>query len=178
MPIGMPPIEDRKSVRAMTLKLRQRHRLVIAIVGVLLFFLLIIGIALRPMFPPVEASSPEFPGQTVTYSATGEERDDLFAKSNVSVRLFRESESRTLAIGLSAAKDFLKPDLLVYWSAGNSTTTEALPPSAKLLGAFVSATLPLPSEASTAEGQLILYSLANQEIVDVSRTTQFREQTR
>jgi hypothetical protein len=83
-----------------------------------------------------------------------------------------------LAVGLRASKDFLKPDLMVYWSAGKPTTSDTLPPESKLLGAFVTTTLVLPSEASTTDGCLILFSLADQEVVDVSTPTKFTDSTK
>jgi hypothetical protein len=112
---------------------------------------------------------------TVTFTATGYERDDLFDKSPVRVRLFRDHGSGTIAVGLTASKDFLEPDLMVYWSAGEAPAGDSLPAEAKLLGAFVSATLVLPPEASSTDGQLILFSLANQEIVDVSKPSRFSQ---
>ena len=146
----------------MILSLRQRHRRMFAVLGVLLPLLFVVGIAVRRAVPQPEALPPELSPQTVTFSATGYERDDLFDKSPVRVRLFRDHEAGVLAVGLNAAKDFLKPDLMVYWSAQRPTTSDNLPPNARLLGVFVSATLVLPPEASTADGHLILFSLANQ----------------
>jgi hypothetical protein len=162
----------------MILSLRRRHRRVFAGIGVLLPLLLVVGITVRRAVPQLEALPSELSPQTVTFTATGYERDDLFDRSLFRVRLFRDHGSGALAVGLNASKDFLKPDLMVYWSAGLATTNDTLPPRAKLLGAFVTTTLVLPPEASTTDGHLILFSLANQEIVDVSKVTRFSDQTR
>ncbi len=162
----------------MILQLRQRHRRMFTVLTVLLPLLFVVGIALRRTVPHSETLPPELSPQTVTFTATGYERDDLFEKSPVRARLYRDHESGTLAVGLTAAKDFLKPDLMVYWSSRRPATGDTLPAEAKLLGAFVSATLVLPSEASTTDGQLTLFSLANQEIVDVSKPARFTEATR
>lgn len=153
--------------------LRQRHRRVFAVLGVLLPSLFVLGVAMRRAVPRPETLPLELSPQTVTFTATGYEREDLFAKSPVRVRLFRQQESRVLAVELSASKDFLKPDLMVYWSGASPTASEKLPSEAKLLGAFVTTALVLPPEASTMDGRLILFSLANQEIVDVSKPTRF-----
>ena len=162
----------------MILQLRQRHCRIFAVLTVLLPLLFVVGIALRRTVPQSETLPPELSPQTVTFTATGYERDDLFAKSPIRVRLFRDHESGVLAVGLNASKEFLKPDLMVYWASGNPTTNDTLPSEAKLLGAFVSTTLMLPPETSTTDGRLILFSLANQEIVDVSKPTRFNESMR
>src|SRR5262249_30260411 len=111
----------------------------------------------------------------VTFTATDYERGDLFNKSPVQVRLWREQGTARLAVGFIAGEDFLKPDLLAYWSVAHPMTSDALPADARLLGAFVAGPLVLPAEASDTDGYLILFSLANQEIVDVSKPTRFRE---
>lgn len=159
----------------MILPLRQRHRRMFAVLGGLLPLAFAVGIAVRQTVPESETLPPELSPQTVTFTATGYERDDLFDTSPVRVRLFRDHESGALAVGLKAAKDFLKPDLMVYWSAERPTTSDNVPPNAKLLGVFVSATLVLPPETSTVDGHLILFSLANQEIVDVSKPARFTD---
>jgi hypothetical protein len=74
------------------------------------------------------------------------------------------------AVEFSAAKDFVKPDLIVYWVAGSPNLTDKLPGNARLLGAFNSSlALPLSPDAGPGSGVLVLYSLADQEIVEVSR---------
>lgn len=162
----------------MILSLRQRHRRIFAVLGVMLPLLIVVGIVMRPTVPEVETLPPDLSPQPVTFTATGYERDDLFDKSPVRARLYRDHESGTFALGLTASKEFLKPDLLVYWSHSRPATGDTLPPEAQLLGAFVSAALILPPEASTTDGQLTLFSLANQEIVDVSKPTRFTEATK
>jgi hypothetical protein len=162
----------------MTLPLRQRHRRILVVLAVLLPLLFMVGIALRRNVPQAENLPPELSPQPVTFTATGYEREDLFEKSPVRVRIFRDHESGTLAVGLTAPRDFLKPDLMVYWSDSRPAASETLPPDAKLLGAFVSAVLVLPTEASTTNGQLTLFSVANHKIVDVSKPTRFTDSTK
>jgi hypothetical protein len=81
-------------------------------------------------------------------------------------------------VSFSAAKDFVKPDLLAYWSAGNSNITNALPDNAILLGAFTSPQLSLPETAEKPDGTLVLFSLADNEIVDVSRPFRISDSTK
>jgi len=176
--IGGRQVQNPKSEIAMNLPLRQRHRRMFAVLAVVLPLLFVVGIAVRRTVPQPETLPPELSPKTVTFTATSYERDDLFDKSPVRVRLYRDNESGASAVGLSSSKDFLKPDLMVYWSAGSPTTSDTLPSEAKLLGAFVTTTLVLPAEASATNGSLILFSLANQEIVDVSRPTRFSDSTK
>jgi hypothetical protein len=162
----------------MILALRQRHRRIFVVLTVLLTLLYGVGIAARRNVPQGGSLPPELAPQRVTFTVTGYERNDLFRKVPVQVRMFRDHWSGALAVGFSSSNDFLKPDLLVYWSPGSPEKGVTLPQLAKLLGVFVSTTLTLPAEASTTEGHLILFSLANQEIVDVSRTTRFDDPAR
>lgn len=159
----------------MILPFRQRHRRMFAVLAVVLPLLFVVGIALRRAVPQPETLPPELSPRTVTFTATDYKRSDMFEKSPVQLRLWREQGTARLAVGFSAAKDFLKPDLLAYWSAAHPTTTGALPKDARLLGAFVAGPLTLPAEASVSDGFLILFSLANQEIVDVSKPTRFSD---
>jgi hypothetical protein len=159
----------------MILSLRQRHRQMFAVLGVLLPLAFALGIAARRTVPQSGMLPPEISTWTQSFTATDDERGDLFDKSPVQVRLWREQVTGRFAVGFSAAKDFLKPDLLAYWSATHPATNDALPVDARLLGAFVAGPLLLPAEASNTNGFLILFSLANQEIVDVSKQTRFTE---
>jgi hypothetical protein len=160
----------------MILPLRQRHRRVFAVLGVLLPLAFVFGIAARRTVPNAATLPPELSLWAQHFAATDYERDDLFSKSPVQVRLWREQGTGRLAVELNAASDFLKPDLLVYWSAGQPAG-DALPPNASLLGAFVAGPLALPEEASVSDGSLILFSLADQEIVDVSKPVRFNAST-
>ena len=63
-------------------------------------------------------------------------------------------------------KDFVKPDLMVYWAPESNLTTPC-PTNAILLGAFSSPPLPLPTKLNKSPGALVLFSLADDEIVDV-----------
>jgi hypothetical protein len=158
----------------MTLELRQRHRGIFPVLGVLIGMLFVVGIVRRRPVPELEALPPELTPRAQTFSATREERNDLFNKTGVRVRLWRQQENGSLAVDFIPPRDFLKPDLLAYWSATRPPSDEALPSDATLLGAFVGGPLPLPKEALTNDGCLILFSLANHEVIDVSKSVQFR----
>lgn len=157
----------------MILPLRQLHRRVFVALAVVLPLAFAAGIAARRTIPDVVSLPPELSSQSFT--AIDSERSDLFSRAPVRVQLYREQETERLAVRFTAAQDFLKPDLIVYWSAGQSTTSDTLPPGARLLGAFVAGPLLLPAEASDAEGCLILFSLAAQEVIDVSKPVRFSD---
>ena len=151
--------------------LRQRHRRIVAVIGVLLPVAFAAGIAARKPAPTV-ASLPKALARTSQhFEAVEWERADLFTKTPIQIRLLRESAGvGHYAVTLSVAKDFVKPDLIVYWVAGSPSITDTLPDNARLLGAFNSSVaLSLPPEVISGSGVLILYSLADQEIVEVSK---------
>jgi hypothetical protein len=162
----------------MILPLRERHRRVFVVLGVLLPIAFVVGIAARNAVPRVATLPPELSSWSQTFTATDYDRDELFTTSPVRVQLWREQDTGRFAVGFVAAKDFLKPDLIVYWIAGHPNDTDELPAEATLLGAFSAGPLLLPVEATTADGSLILFSLADQEIVDVSKPTRFSESTK
>ena len=141
-----------------------------AVIGVLLPIAFVVGIALRRAVPHAATLPPELSSRSQNFTATDFDRDDLFTNSPVRVRLWRERNTGRYAVGFVAAKDFLKPDLIAYWIAGHPTATDKLPPEATLLGAFGAGPLLLPVETTTDDGSLILFSLADQEIVDVSKS--------
>ena len=151
--------------------LRQRHRHMVVALGVFLPVALAVGIAARKPVPGVTSLPKELVASPREFAATEWERADLFTKTPIQVRLLRESTGAgRFAVAFSAAKDFVKPDLIVYWVAGISNITDTLPENSRLLGVFNSSVaLALPSDALPGSGVLVLYSLAVQEIVDVSK---------
>ena len=163
----------------MILPLRKHHSRVFAILGVFLPVAFALGIAARKPVPIVGvlpqglAHAPEKSLSVVW------ERADLFSKTQIQVHLLRGlAGGGRLAVSLSAARDFAKPDLLAYWVVGNPAVRDKLPENAVLLGVFSSSAVPLPAEAAAVDGVLILFSLADQEIVDVSRPTRFDDSTK
>lgn len=129
-----------------------------------------IGVAARKPVPMMDSLPKELTTLAQPSAADELEAGDVFAKRAVGIRLLR-SRARTgqIAISFSAPKDFLKPDLIVYWVAGNSAISDTLPNDAILLGSFGATALPLPNEVMKAGGKLVLYSLADNEIVEVSK---------
>jgi hypothetical protein len=158
--------------------LRQRHRRMFLVIALLLPAAFIGGVAARRSVPQVTILPRELSFGTQAFDAIDDRRSELFTNSRVQIRLWRERDTGRLAIGFVAAEDFVKPDLLVYWSASPDTKGGSLPADATLLGAFGAGPLLLPVEATISEGALILYSLANQEIVAGSQPTRFSAPTK
>jgi hypothetical protein len=158
----------------MILPLRRRHRRVFAIVGLLLPLAFIAGIAARKPIPTAALSADVF-SERKTFTKALWDRSDLFPKTALRVQvLSQEATTNRCAIQFSAAKDFVKADLLVYWLPAESKTTDAIPDDAILLGVFSpSSPLPLSAGSVGKPGVLVLYSLADHEIVDVSRSVTF-----
>ena len=165
--------------RAMIYPLRQRHRRIVIALGIFLPIVFVIGIAARKPAPTVAKLPAGLTATSQQFDAVEWKRADLFAKTPIEVYLLREQKSSgRFGIEFSAAKEFVKPDLIVYWVAGNPNMTDTLPDNAILLGAFSSTALPLSDEVAKSNGVLVLYSLADNEIADVSKPIQFNGSTK
>ncbi len=155
--------------------LRRRHRRLFTALAVLLPVVFVVGIAVRKPVSVVAELPAALAPALPAFGFLEWERDDMFAKSPVQVRLLREQKNAgRFGIAFLAAKDFVKPDLIVYWVAGEPTSTETLLANAILLGSFHTLTLPIADEIATVSGRLMLYSLADGEIVDVSKLISFQ----
>jgi len=159
--------------------LRQRHHRSFIVLGIFLPVAFAVGIVARKPVPVMAGLPSMITPASPKYTDLKWERTGLFSKVPVQVGLRREqNDAGSFALNLTAPKEFLKPDLLVYWVPAGTTVTDALPANAILLGAFAAPALPVPEEAAKANGSLILYSLADNEIVDVSKPVQLNDSTR
>ena len=156
--------------------LRQRHHRIVIALGILLPVAFALGIAARRPIPIVSQLPSTLGTAAQPFENAVWQRSDLFAKLAIPVRVWREhSNAGRFAVSFSASSDFVKPDLLVYWSAETASATNVLPDDAILLGAFDSHKLTLPEAAEKSTGTLLLFSLADNEIVDVSRSIRINE---
>jgi len=156
--------------------LRQRHRRIVLVLGVFLPIAFVMGVAARKPAPTVAKLPAALTATSQQFEAVEWKRADLFAKTPIEVHLLREQKSSgRFGIKFSAAQDFVKPDLIVYWVAGNPDMTDTLPDNAILLGSFSSATLPLPDEVAKSNGEFVLFSLADNQIVDVSQPVSLQQ---
>jgi hypothetical protein len=151
--------------------LRQRHRHMVIALGLVLPVAFAAGIAARRPAPTVAALPPRLVVAPQHFEAVEWESAGLFPKSPLQTRLLRQRKDTGLfAIAFTADRHFVKPDLIVYWAAGNPKVAQKLPDNVALLGSFTPCVaLSLPKDAFPAGGVLVLYSLADQEIVDVSK---------
>ena len=153
----------------MTRPLRQRHRYAFILLTALLPVSVVVGLTGRKAVPttaglPANLTRQVGPLQEVWKCPS------LFPGRNLEARLLRTAEADSLAIELTG--DVSGPDLLVYWSAMASTAE--LPADAVLLGRF-GQIAPAPRNVIGRKGQLILYSLANHEVVATSRAFELSE---
>ena len=159
--------------------LRIRHRRVFTLLGLLLPIALGLGVAARKTVPVATNLSAEFNTASRRFEASDWEQRDIFTNTPVHVHTLRQSiQGGRRAIALTAEPGFVKPDLLAYWISGTSKVAEGLPDNAVFLGTFNAPELPLPDEAMKMDGSIILYSLADGEVVDVSRSVRFNASTK
>jgi len=154
----------------MTRPLRQRHRAMIGALGALLPVAFIFGLA-APKPVPTMALPRLLPGETPRVDSVRWDRDDLWTQPALRTRLVTDQVDRR-AIELRAKDAVIRPDVLVYWIPGESKPDQELPPAAILLGAFNghgTTPLRLPPQAAGQGGLLVLYSLAEQEIIAASK---------
>ena len=151
--------------------LRQRHRRTFVVLSVILPVALVVGIVARKPVPTTASLPDALSEQAQEFPIAEWSRDDLFAKVPFHVALVRDGgKVPRFAFEWSAPENFVKPDLLVYWIAGHASVSERIPDEAILLGSFDACrSLPLSRDAAESSGMLILYSLADHEIIDVSK---------
>jgi len=107
--------------------LRQRHYQTFVAIGFFLPVVFALGLVARKPFPTMDSLPEVLSAPTQKFLVSEWARTDLFVKSPIQVRLLRENlNPGSLAVAFSADQDyFIKPDLMVYWVAGNCPT----PPS-------------------------------------------------
>ena len=151
--------------------LRQRHRRTFFALGIFLPVAFVFGIFARRPLPEVRCccQKKSRPPQLHSPRKSGRARICFPNHPCKSGCCAKHRERENLPWHFSPPKIFVKPDLLIYWADGYANATNALPDNAILLGAFNSLRLPLPAAAGKTAGALVLFSLADNEIVDVSK---------
>src|SRR5262245_39140425 len=153
--------------------LRQRHRAMVVALGAFLPAAFIFGIASRhsvPLLPALPSNLPHQPAEA--YEAMWM-REDLWEKSQLRTRLLTDSARSTLELEVTAQEPVIKPDMLLYWIAGNPEINESLPNDTVLLGAWMQdpvKPLTVPAAARNSQGRLLLYSLADHQIVNITKS--------
>ena len=130
------------------------------------------GIATRKEVPISRAGAPRLLAKAHNQDELWS-RNDLWEKRAIQTRLLRtDPGSGQLAVELLAMEPIVRPDLLVYWVPGEPQFQNLLPDDAFLLGSFeqsIPTSLRLPAPATKQTGALVLYSLADQELIAVSK---------
>jgi hypothetical protein len=99
-------------------------------------------------------------------------REDLWEKKPLRTRLLSDSGTSNLALEIAATTPVVLPDILLYWTPATSKPDDSLPSDALLLGAWIQEPgnpVAVPQPAKAGQGRLILYSLADHEIVNISK---------
>jgi hypothetical protein len=152
--------------------LRQRHRVIVFALTVVLPTAFAVGIASRREAPISRSGVPGF-SMEVGNQAEVWSRADLWEGKTINTRLLKtEHGSGLLAVGLEPKDRIIRPDVLVYWVPGERKIHDSLPGDAFLLGSFEQASLnplTLPEKTSAQTGMLVLYSLADQEVIATSK---------
>ena len=150
--------------------LRQWHRVMVCALGVMLPVAFIAGIAARRHVPVANANA--LPSKLVSnakdFGKVVLTKTDIWPGQRIITSLRRDAAG-SVAVELMF-RDLVKPDVLLYWAAGKEgMPVDGLPENARLLGALSNgAPLPIPAEARGEAGRLVLYSLADHEIVAAS----------
>ena len=148
--------------------LRQRHRIMVCTLGVLLPVAFVAGIAARRPVPVARSVPAELESKASDFGAVVWTKADLWPDQRIITSLRRKAAG-IVAVELMV-RDLAKPDVLVYWAAGKETAVEGLPENARLLGALSNGVpLPIPAGARGEAGRFVLYSLADHEVVATSR---------
>jgi hypothetical protein len=142
----------------------------VLVLAVTLPAVLAVGIASRSEVPTSKAGAAGFRAEIQKQSEIWS-RNDLWEKRAIQTRLLRIApNSAQLAVELLATDQIVRPDLLLYWVPGEFKIQNPLPDDSFLLGGFEqSIPLTLPDSATKQTGVLVLYSLADQELIAVSK---------
>ncbi len=152
----------------MILRLRQRHHRIIWSLAIVLPVVLVVGLSARRPVPVAEILPVGLVPKARQLVHAAWAPDNLFSKTHVRAQLLQDStDLNRRAIRFSAPENFVKPDLIVCWTDSDKTVLDGLPNNARLLGAFT-AEIELPDDVVHGSGRLVLYSLADGEVVDVS----------
>lgn len=152
--------------------LRQRHRVMMLALATIVPTAFATGLLSRREIP-VQATVDAGLAAGVAPWVQVWDREDLWSGFNLRTRLFRTGNlPGSIAIEISSKSQIVRPDVLAYWVPREGPIQGGVPDEAILLGKFDSVhplPLALPGEAARLTGTVILYSLADQEIVATSK---------
>jgi hypothetical protein len=148
--------------------LRQKHRVVLYGLCLLLPVGLATGLAARRPVPVAAQVPSELTGRPGMFDQVVWTKRDLWPGSRIITSL-RRDQSGAVAMELWSG-DLVKPDVLLYWAAGREWAGQGLSKDARLLGSLSSRSpIVLPAEVRGTTGRFVLYSLADQELVSTTQ---------
>lgn len=149
--------------------LRQRHRMIISLLALVLPVAFIFALAARKRVPRMQDVPASLRGNDATLPQTLFEREDLWPDLSITTRLLADQhQPAKLAVELHPQEALAAPDILVYWRPRDVEASAASLAQAYLLGTLggrQKRSWYLPEAARTTEGELILYSLGHQTIL-------------
>jgi hypothetical protein len=151
--------------------LRQRHRATVIALAVVVPAAFALGIAARREIP-VSPSAASGLSAVARDASVLWSRDDLWDKKPIRTRLLASRGTGQRAVELVLRDPIVRPDLLLYWVPGEAKLRNSLPDGAFLLGGLEQSNpnpLALPAMAGDQPGVLVIYSLADHELLAVSR---------
>ncbi len=152
--------------------LRQRHRTTTTVLSIILPVVFLLAVALRKPLP-ISAPRPGLITATQpTFNNPIWEKNDLWVKPLIKTRLFSNNPTNQpskFAVQLIPEQPIIRPDVLAYWTPTMVGIIDQVPDSAVLLGPITGErVMPLPSSSANTLGSLILYSLADHEVIGIS----------
>jgi len=149
--------------------LRQRHRLIISTLAVLLPLAFVLGLSARKTSPTMRETPPALRPEPFSLPRVLFEKEDLWSGMKITTRVCAEALPATrLVLELQPQEDLHSPDILVYWSPQISGSAHELLKEAHLLGTLAGRqkhSWLLSGTMVQAEGTLILYSLGHQTVL-------------
>ena len=153
--------------------LRQRHRTTTTALSIILPVVFLIAVTRRNPLPLSAARPGLITSTQPTFNNPIWEKNDLWAKPLIKTRLFSNNPTNQpsrFAVQLIPEQPIIRPDVLAYWTPTMVGSLDQVPDSAVLLGSITGepVMMPLPSSSGKTLGSLILYSLADHEVIGVS----------
>lgn len=147
--------------------LRQRHRLLLASLALLLPLAFALAMLARKSPSRAEVLPPVLRHAVASFEIVLWQSEKLFPNLNFSARVYGDALPPTqFQLELQPQAELHAPDVLVYWSPRISGASEALLHEAYLLGTLAGKqkrSWILPQAALHNEGTLLIYSLGHQQ---------------
>jgi hypothetical protein len=138
------------------------------VLAVALPLLVVAGLRARRPIPRMERLPKGLVGSIAEPPATGSPRIVSWGGGSLRASLSRGADGAASTISIELLQELTRPDLYVYWSNDRNAEPESLPDNAQLLGRLAGRypiVFELPVQAPDADGQIILFSPTQGEVV-------------